>query len=279
MIRIYSSIALLLVCAVFTPAQTTAPDDAELTKLLNDFLAGASRNDVAVHDRFWAEDLIYTRSAGRRVNKAEVMRDVRSAPAPKPGDPITVYTAEDVRIQQYGDAAIVAFRLVAKTERQGTVRVANLLNSGTFLKRNGKWQVVNWQSTRMARSEEQDKKDVLQTHAAFFQALFASDLKKLEELTDSTFTWLKIGGNQESRKQLLDNVSSGQLKYAKLETMNATVSITGDTAVVRGSASVQQILPSGSTVSGQNPLTAFYTLVFVNQGGVWRAVAMHASGS
>jgi len=25
----------------------------------------------------------------------------------------------------------------------------NYLNSGTFVKRNGKWQVVNWQSTRM----------------------------------------------------------------------------------------------------------------------------------
>jgi ketosteroid isomerase-like protein len=279
MSRICLSIFLLLLSVVVTLGQTTAPDAAELTRLLNDFLAGASRSDPAIHDRFWADDLIYTRSAGRRVTKADVMRDVRSAPAPKPDDPKTTYTAEDVRIQQYGDTAIVAFRLVAKTERQGATQIANLLNSGTFLKRNGKWQVVNWQSTRMARSEEHDKKDVLQTHAAFFKALFASDLKKLEELTDPTFIWLKIGGNQESRKQLLDNVSSGQLKYSKLETMNATVSLTGDTAVVRGSASVQQIPPSGSTVSGQNPLTAFYTLVFVNQGGVWKAVAMHASRS
>jgi hypothetical protein len=127
----------------------TAPDAAELTKLLNEFLAGASRNDVNVHERFWADDLIYTRSAGRRVNKAEVMHDVRTAPAPKPTDPKTVYTAEDIRIQQYGNTAVVAFRLVATTEKN----VANLLNSGTFVKRNGKWQVVNWQSTRMPRTE------------------------------------------------------------------------------------------------------------------------------
>src|ERR1043165_7755781 len=97
-------------------AQTTAPDAAELTKLLNDFLAGASRNDPAAHERFWADDLIYTRSAGRRTNKAEIMHDVRSAPAPKPDDPKSVYTAEDIRIQQYGDTAIVAFRLVRSEE-------------------------------------------------------------------------------------------------------------------------------------------------------------------
>ncbi|HEY2799027.1 MAG TPA: hypothetical protein VGI85_00400, partial [Chthoniobacterales bacterium] len=47
------------------PATSPAPDAAELTKLLKDFLAGASRNDVAMHDRFWADDLIYTGSSGR----------------------------------------------------------------------------------------------------------------------------------------------------------------------------------------------------------------------
>src|SRR5215217_5390090 len=153
--RIVSSGIFLLLIACGAFAQT-APDAAELTKLLNDFLAGASRNDAAVHDRFWADDLIYTRSVGRRVNKAEVMHDVRSAPPPKPTDPKTIYTAEDIKIQQYGNTAVVAFRLVATTEKS----VANLLNSGTFVKRNGKWQVVNWQSTRMPRTEAESKSEV-----------------------------------------------------------------------------------------------------------------------
>ena len=136
-------VMLITACGAFAQT-TTAPDAAELTKLLNEFLAGASRGDAAIHERFWADDLIYTRSAGRRVNKAEVLHDVRNAPAPKPGDPTTIYTAEDIRIQQYGDTAIVAFRLVATTDAGGTKQVANLLNSGTFVKRAGRWQVVNW---------------------------------------------------------------------------------------------------------------------------------------
>jgi ketosteroid isomerase-like protein len=128
----------------------SAPAAAELAKLLNEFLVGASRNDAAVHDRFWADDLIYTGSGGRRRGKAEIMKDVRSAPAPKPGDAKTTYTAEDVRIQQYGNTAIVAFRLVATTEKDGKTDVANYLNTGTFLKRKGKWQVVSWQATKAA---------------------------------------------------------------------------------------------------------------------------------
>ena len=147
--RILPPLIVALTLALNLQAQT-APDADELTKLLKEFLAGASRNDAATHDRFWAEDLIYTGSAGRRIGKADIMRDARSAPARKPGDPTTTYSAEDIRIQQYGNTAIVAFRLVATTEKDGKSEVANYLNSGTFLKRKGKWQVVNWQATKAA---------------------------------------------------------------------------------------------------------------------------------
>jgi ketosteroid isomerase-like protein len=148
-------LALMLAPPPAAPATPAAPAAAELTKLLEDFLAGASRNDAEMHDRFWAEDLIYTGSAGRRVGKADILKDVRSAPAPRPGDPNTTFSAADIRIQQYGDTAIVAFRLVGTTERGGKTEVANYLNTGTFVKRDGRWQAVSWQATRVPRPEDQ----------------------------------------------------------------------------------------------------------------------------
>ena len=161
--RIISSACMLLIMASALHGQTasvqaqTAPDSAALTQLLKDFLEGASRSDANVHDRFWAPDLIYTRSAGVRVGKADIMRDLRSAPPRKPEDPTTTYTAEDIRIQQYRDVAIVAFRLVGTTDRSGQTEVINYLNTGTFLKRNGTWQVVSWQSTKVPRPEDKCK--------------------------------------------------------------------------------------------------------------------------
>jgi ketosteroid isomerase-like protein len=140
---------ILLAIALATPSTPAAKDGPALTALLNEFLAGASRNDAAVHDRFWADDLIYTGSVGRRIGKADIMKDVRSAPPPAPGDPKTVFTAEDVRIQQYGNTALVAFRLVATTTSADSTGVARYLNSGMFLKRAGRWQVVGWQATKM----------------------------------------------------------------------------------------------------------------------------------
>ncbi len=132
----------------------TAPDAPELTKLLKEFLDGASRNDIAVHDRFWADELVYTSAKGRRKNKTDIKRELAAEEHPSPGEEKTVYTGEDIQIQQYGDTAVVAFRLVATSEKAGAKEIDNYLNTGTFLKRNGKWQAVAWQATAMPKSGE-----------------------------------------------------------------------------------------------------------------------------
>ncbi|MEW6731343.1 MAG: nuclear transport factor 2 family protein [Acidobacteriota bacterium] len=268
-------VVLTLVLGVYAQ---TASDEAELTKLLKEFLAGASRNDAAVHDRFWAEDLIYTGSSGRRVGKADIMRDVRSAAAPKPGDPTTIYSAEDIRIHQYEDMAIVAFRLLGTTDKDGKPLVMQYLNTGTFLKRNGKWQVVSWQATRMPRTEEEIKKEISITETAFHQAILTSDIKKLTSLMDESFIWIDQTGEQITRQKLFDHLGSGQLKYSKLETNNVTIYMHGDAAVVRGVSPQQRSSIPNSKGSGDaSPFTTSYTLTFVNKGGEWKIVTMHSS--
>ena len=143
-------VASLLMAGALAAAQEAkpAPAAAELTQLLREFLAGAG-SDAAVHEGFWADDLIYTGSSGRRVGKADILKDVKAAPAPKPDDPKVTFDAEEIRIQQYGETAIVAFRLVQRTEKDGKVEVNRYLNTGTFVQRKGKWQVVAWQATKL----------------------------------------------------------------------------------------------------------------------------------
>jgi len=108
--------------------------------------------------------------------------------------------------------------------------------------------------------------------------MLAADLKTLETLADESFIWTHRDGEQMTRKQLLDQLGSGQLKYSKLETNNVTVSVYDDTAIARGVSPRQRSAFPGSGGSGDaNPFTAFYTLTFVNKGGAWKAVAMHTS--
>lgn len=134
----------IMIFSTFASAQTG--DEIKLRSMLQEFLLGASTNDAAVHDRFWADDLIYTRSAGARIDKAELMKGVRSSP--KNDASKSVYSAEDVKINIFGNAAIVAFKLVGTTTgADGSKTVSQFLNTGTFFKRKGVWQAAAWQAT------------------------------------------------------------------------------------------------------------------------------------
>lgn len=151
--RLFLGFVLAIVGSVSAVGQPSK-EKAELTRLLNDFLVGAGTNDAGVHDRFWAEDLIYTRSAGSRINKAELMKGVRSAPKGKTDAPVTNYKAEDVLIRLYGTTAVVAFRLVGTTTKMdGSQDVSQFLNTGTFVKRKGIWQAVAWQATAIPKNK------------------------------------------------------------------------------------------------------------------------------
>lgn len=141
--RIVVFIALIVLAST---AFGQSADEKKLRSMVDEFLVGASTNDHAIHDKFWAEDLIYTRSAGARIDKAELMRGVRSSP--KNESPTSVYSAEDVKINIFGTAAIVAFKLVGTTTKaDGSKSVSQFLNTGTFFKRKGVWQAAAWQAT------------------------------------------------------------------------------------------------------------------------------------
>ena len=266
------TVPLLVILLSISASGQTAPAATELTKLLNDFLAATT--EPAMHERFWADDLIYTRSAGRRISKAEVLRDVRSAPMPKPGDPKTVYSAEDIRIQQYGDTAVVAFRLVGTTDTTAGPQVAKFLNSGTFVRRNGTWQVANWQSTRIPRSEEEARKEVGELTTALFSAVLHSDTKSLSSLLGNSFVWTHTDGHKQTLTQLSSDLASGKLKYSRLEHSGVSIDVYGDTTIVRGESIRQRSsIPETPGTGDTAPFTAFYTITFVNQGGSWKAVA------
>ena len=148
MTRFLSAFALLVALAVPTGATAAAAaDQAELARLLDRFLEGASVNDTGMHDRFWAEDLIYTSSSGRRYGKGEIMTSL----AGEAGDEVPTYSAEDVTIRVFGDTAVVTFRLVA---HQSGELAGEYLNTGVFRKRSGVWKAVTWQATLAGAAED-----------------------------------------------------------------------------------------------------------------------------
>jgi Domain of unknown function (DUF4440) len=141
------AVALLLCSPAFAQMKASPTAGTELKSLLNEFLEGAGRGDKAMHERFWADDVTYTSAKGVVRNKAQIMK---SLDEPRdPNAPKMTYSAEDVRITDLGEWAIVNFRLVAKREKDGKTETTSYRNTGTFRRRNGQWQAVAWQATRI----------------------------------------------------------------------------------------------------------------------------------
>jgi len=142
-------VALALPC--FAAKQSTAD---QLTALLHYFLEGVSKNDNSVYDRFFADDLIYTRSAGVTITKADILKSL-AEPTP-PDAPKTAYGADDLTVHAYGNMAVMNFRLIQHlTNKDGSSETHYYRNTGTFLKRNGRWQVVAWQATRVPEKDKE----------------------------------------------------------------------------------------------------------------------------
>lgn len=140
-------LVLLMFGVMMIAAPVSAADVDDLHAKLDDFLANVTQADT--HDRFWAEDLIYTSSSGVRTKKSDIMAGFRvSDNAGGNGAPGPVFTAEEVQIQVYGETAVVAFKLVATPPVGSEVLgMQNYFNTGTFVKRNGEWRAVAWQAT------------------------------------------------------------------------------------------------------------------------------------
>ena len=143
--------ALTLALAVLFMQSAAASDVEEITALLHDFLANSHQE--AAHERFWAEDLVYSSSAGLRFGKAEIMEGfVSDAGETDDADeaPKVKYAGEEIDVRVYGDTAVVAFKLVGTpTDAASGAEVLYYFNTGTFLKRDGVWRVVAWQATKI----------------------------------------------------------------------------------------------------------------------------------
>jgi ketosteroid isomerase-like protein len=140
----------LLLSASLAFAQSAPSSEQELTTMLHNFLDGAAKGDKAAFERFFAEDVIYTRAVGLVLDRADILKDV--AP-PKPGEPLDTYDAEDVVVHQHGDVAVVNFRLVVMVDDHGKQQKSYYRNTGTFLRESGQWKVIAWQATPIAENK------------------------------------------------------------------------------------------------------------------------------
>jgi ketosteroid isomerase-like protein len=100
--------------------------------------------DVATLDAVLADDLIYTHSSARLDTKQSLIGAMVSG--------TTVYTGvepSDVKAQDLGDAVVLTGIAQIKVVSNGTPNAFSVRFTDVYARRNGGWQMVAWQSTRL----------------------------------------------------------------------------------------------------------------------------------
>jgi len=132
-----------------------AADRQQLQALLDEFMIGASRNDRATHERFWADDLVYTSSSGERFGKQHILDGL--ADSEDSTEDAAEYRATEVNIRLLdSDVAVITFVLVADLPEQQRL---HYLNTGVFTRHGDSWRASTWQATRSAAPADTDLQD------------------------------------------------------------------------------------------------------------------------
>ena len=111
-------------------------------------------NNMSAFDRIVADDFMITHSRGKVLNKAQKRADIieshSSAPSPE-----SIFKIEDTStlVRVYKDVAISTGYIIEKYPYQGKQVNDRVHFTNTYLKRNGRWQVVASQLTRVPQPQ------------------------------------------------------------------------------------------------------------------------------
>ncbi len=136
------SMALLVPRAV--PAQPQDNIESEVRNLEARRFRALTEADVPALERLLSEDLIYTHASGWRQTKAEFLASIRSGELRYHS-----FAVDEVNVQAYGNVVLVTGHAAAKVRAKGQELNVSLLYLEAYVKQEGRWQLVGWQSTRL----------------------------------------------------------------------------------------------------------------------------------
>lgn len=121
-----------------------------------------------------------------------------------------------------------------------------------------------------ARSD--DAADVLKRDDARIAAQLKADLAGLEDTLADGATYTHSSSAVDTKKDFIEGIKTGRLKYKSYDRKEAAVALYGDTAVVTGKAWIV-VVRAGADAE----IRLQFTNVWVKRAGKWRMVAWHSS--
>jgi hypothetical protein len=115
-----------------------SPLEQELRSLEHELHATLIRGDKEHLFSFFADDFVGTSYEGYTVTKAELVKSFRLPPS----EAKITREIEDFKVSGSGDVAVANYRLIERVEIAGQKKGAEYLYTDTFVRRDGRWQMM-----------------------------------------------------------------------------------------------------------------------------------------
>jgi len=135
----------LVVAAIAVPRAQTAAEKA-LIKIENDWSTAWVKKDKAALERLYSTEYLFTDPDGVTHNRTEDIADTIS-----PDTQSQAFALSDLKVHIYGQTAIVTGANMLKATVKGTDISGAYRFTDVFVNRDGRWQVVATQSTKIAK--------------------------------------------------------------------------------------------------------------------------------
>ena len=126
-------------------AQVTGDAAREIRDLEAQRFRAMETVDVPTLNRILSDDLIYTHANGVRHTKFELIGVLGSGEMKYES-----ITTNDVQVRIFNDTAIVTGRASMKIKARGATENFELTYLDVYVQQEGRWQMVAWQSSRVA---------------------------------------------------------------------------------------------------------------------------------
>lgn len=131
-----------------TPTRTTIPSTEEKAVLDAEkqrFEAQVSKN-YAMLDRVLADDMVYTHSHGGTDTKQSYIQSIRDGKSKY--DAIDI---EEQKVRIYGNTAVINGMCMVKATNNGETINTHLKYTDVYVRKGKQWQMVAWQSIKLAQ--------------------------------------------------------------------------------------------------------------------------------
>ena len=119
-------------------------DQQAVRKAEADRFAAMLKADVTALDKLLGADLTYTHGDGRVIGKAAFISDFKTG-----AFKYVMIQPNEIKVRVFGDVAVVTGGAAMQVVNNGVPATIRIRYTDVHVKRNGAWQMVAWEATRL----------------------------------------------------------------------------------------------------------------------------------